>query len=298
MRRTLLLALALLTGCGAVGNPGPRYRNPIREPSGLVASRRHPGVFWTHNDSGDDARLFATRRDGRLVGNYFVENATAIDWEDIAIDEAHNLYVGDIGNNLSDRQDLAIYRIPEPSKLAEEGTLRADRTIRFRYAEQTAYPDPAARNFDSEALFWATHPMTGEGTLYLLTKHRSDTRTVLYRFEDLSGEREVTPTKVSSFDVGGDRGRYGGMVTGADVSADGRYLAILTYHAIFVFRRPDEGDDWFAGLINIIDLDQDVTVQAESIAWDGEALLFSSEQRRIFRIEAPLRPYFGRFPRP
>lgn len=31
----------------------------IAESSGLACSRTTPGVFWTHNDSGDQARLFA-----------------------------------------------------------------------------------------------------------------------------------------------------------------------------------------------------------------------------------------------
>ncbi|RYG42513.1 hypothetical protein EON79_18735, partial [bacterium] len=39
----------------------------IDEGSGIVASRRYPGVFWTHNDSGDAARFFAIKADGTAV---------------------------------------------------------------------------------------------------------------------------------------------------------------------------------------------------------------------------------------
>ena len=43
----------------------------IRESSGVCASRRNPGIFWTHNDSGDTARAFLIDRNGatRMVIN-------------------------------------------------------------------------------------------------------------------------------------------------------------------------------------------------------------------------------------
>src|SRR5688500_17838526 len=37
----------------------------VRESSGLVASRREPGLFWTHNDSGDGPLVYAFDRAGR-----------------------------------------------------------------------------------------------------------------------------------------------------------------------------------------------------------------------------------------
>ena len=40
---------------------------PLEEMSGIVPSRRYPGIFWVHNDSGDEARLFAIRADGSVT---------------------------------------------------------------------------------------------------------------------------------------------------------------------------------------------------------------------------------------
>ena len=45
----------------------------------MVASRKHPGIFWVHNDSGNPPSLFAVRRDGSLVRSYRVEAAN-VDW--------------------------------------------------------------------------------------------------------------------------------------------------------------------------------------------------------------------------
>ncbi|NLT76895.1 MAG: hypothetical protein GXX98_10255, partial [Planctomycetes bacterium] len=57
----------------------------IQEASGLVASRKNPGVLWVHNDSGDTARVFAIDTRGNLLGVCSVTGAKARDWEDIAI---------------------------------------------------------------------------------------------------------------------------------------------------------------------------------------------------------------------
>src|SRR5262245_57051971 len=39
----------------------------ISESSGIVESRRYPGVYWTHNDSGNGAEIFAITREGKLI---------------------------------------------------------------------------------------------------------------------------------------------------------------------------------------------------------------------------------------
>ena len=116
-----LIVLALLGDDPAA--PGPLQRlgrldhPPIREASGIVASRRHPGVFWVHNDSGNAAALFAVKRDGTLVREYAVR-APNLDWEDIATDDDGHLYIGDIGNNGKRLRIRAIYRLDEPDPAA------------------------------------------------------------------------------------------------------------------------------------------------------------------------------------
>jgi len=263
----------------------------IDESSGLTASRRYPGVFWTHNDSGDTPRIFAVEASGRLRGEFSVMGAEHIDWEAVTADLSGHLYIADTGNNDNERRDLVVYRLPEPV-LAIDGTftrgaVEVDRHIRFHYSAQQAFPDPDARNFDAEAVFWAPHPGTGEGTLYLLTKHRSDTRTVLYRFDDLTGRDVVDLHRVSAFDVGGAETPFGGRVTGADATVGGERLAVITYHGIFIFGRPPIGDDYFSEPIARIDFDLEVTKQTEAIAWAGTQLLFSNEQGALFLLDAP-----------
>ena len=93
-------------------------RSCIPEASGIVKSRRYPGIFWVHNDSGNPPLLFAIRGDGRIVRQFRLAIPN-IDWEDIAIDDQGHLYLGDIGNNTGALPLRAIYRIDEPDpKLA------------------------------------------------------------------------------------------------------------------------------------------------------------------------------------
>ena len=88
-----------------------RIESPdVTESSGIAASLCQPNVFWTHNDSGDDAFIFAMSESGKNLGTYRVSNARNSDWEDIASykspDGTCYLYVGDIGNNKLERPEL------------------------------------------------------------------------------------------------------------------------------------------------------------------------------------------------
>ena len=94
----------------------------VPEASGIVKSRRHPGIFWVHNDSGNPPLLFAIRADGQIVRQFRLD-VPNIDWEDIAIDDQGHLYVGDIGNNLgapADPRDLS-HRRARPGLTGRNG---------------------------------------------------------------------------------------------------------------------------------------------------------------------------------
>ena len=107
----------------------------IPEASGIVKSRRHPGIFWVHNDSGNAPLLFAVRSDGRIVRRFRL-GVPNLDWEDIAIDDQGHLYLGDIGNNarpaaapgdLSDRRARPV--VPEDED--RDRPLAATRTVSY-----------------------------------------------------------------------------------------------------------------------------------------------------------------------
>src|SRR5215204_277035 len=46
----------------------PVMMRDVPEASGLAVSRRRPGLIWTHNDSDNDAELFALDESGMMQG--------------------------------------------------------------------------------------------------------------------------------------------------------------------------------------------------------------------------------------
>jgi hypothetical protein len=183
------------------------------ELSGLVLSRTHRGVLWTHNDSGDSARLFAISARGRLLGELDVAGAENVDWEDIAA-SGGSLYAGDIGDNLAQRPDISVYRVPDR---ALSGTVQGERfTLR--------YPD---RPHDAEALL--VDPSSG--ALLIVTKSLSE-RADYYVADHPSSAGATTMRHAGSIPIGNAL-----QVTAGDVSADGRTVVIRTYDRAFVWSR-------------------------------------------------------------
>lgn len=262
----------------------------VREPSGLVESPQRPGVFWTHSDSGGGNWLYAIDPQGQLLARARVKGAQNIDWEDITRDDAGYLWLGDIGNNDSQRRDLQIYRLPEPSLEQARGKVEVEFALPFYYPEQDSFGDPLA-DFDSEALMW------WDAQLWLLTKHRSNDLTRLYRFPSLeppaSGEG-LALEQVTSFDLGpflhGERKPWSGQVSAAALGPDGKHWAMLSYEGVFVFALPPSGagERMFEQLVNRVEFDQDKLRQVEAMAWMGEQLLIINEERAVFVIDEPL----------
>jgi hypothetical protein len=188
------------------------------ELSGLVLSRSQDQVLWTHNDSGDSARVFAVAPDGRLLADVAVTAAENVDWEDIAIGPGDALYVADIGDNKSQRPDIVVYRMPEPNVTgaAPRPTAPAQRmTLR--------YPDGA---HDAEAL--VVDPSSG--ALVIVTKTYGGTAGV-YVADHPSTDATTTLRRAGSVSIG-----IGNAVT-AGVSANGRTIVLRTLDRAFVWSR-------------------------------------------------------------
>ncbi len=275
----VLVVLVIGTGVSAREEPVLLERiaslgaGPSAENSGIVASRRHDDLYWMHNDSGNEARVYALRGDGTVVQSRRAPETPGVliggvlnnDWEDIAIDASDRLIVADIGNNKQARGDLVLLRFAEPAP--EAAKTSAPELLRFRYPDQTARPAPSDdRNFDAEAVF------TIGDTVYLLTKHRSDTFTKLYRLDEVEPGREAVLTYLDRFDVGG-------RVTGADASADGLRLVVLTYERVWLFERRSRREPFFAGRVS------SVAYRLDDNASDAEAVCFAGDDRLLIADE-------------
>ena len=239
----------------------------IRECSGIAKSRQTNDIYWVHNDSSSGSRIFAILKDGSLVAA-FPTGLTNIDWEDVATDNSGNLYLGDFGNFLNTRRDLAIHFLKEPLK-PKVGTRIKGTTYRFEYPEQTEFP-PRRRIYDCEAIFWA------QEELFLLTKSLGDTATRLYCFESLRADEINHPKLVGEFDIGP-------RVTGADATPDGKRLAVLTTSSVWVFERPENSRNYLEGIATTLRISAG---QCEAICWDDqETLIIANEDRALFEVK-------------
>ena len=115
----VILLLLTLQSIPSVALTGTLHSPRVKESSGIAASRAHPGVLWTHNDSRDDAYVYATDLAGADRGVVRIRGARAVDWEDIALgpcptQRAACLYIADTGDNAMARKSVVIYAMTSP----------------------------------------------------------------------------------------------------------------------------------------------------------------------------------------
>jgi len=284
-------------GGGGGGRDGgievQREAFPAGGGSGIVASKRYPGVLWAIRDRGGQDRpgrpqnaLYAYEvTDGRVAklagGAAFKAVPMPVpagDWEDIGRDSEGNLWIADIGNNECDRTDTALLKVREPDPAAT-GPAKLLATYRYRF------PDPpagcAGRN--AEAMFLV------DDVPYLIDKAEEST---VYRFPSLDPDAAVTLEKV---------GVLAGQVanlSGADLSTDRRRLAVNTHTVLYVYQAADPSADGAALVADLISRPPAWTVQlagpgagaanVEGVAfgYDSLDLNLLAENRDVYFVPA------------
>ena len=247
----------------------------IVEASGIAASRRTPGLYYIHNDSGDRPRVFLVDRTGRTRLTIRLKNARHVDWEDIALAPSDtggkfDVCVADIGDNRARREELIIYRFPEVDPAAADGATLVVQAVAYRIG----YADGPA---DAEA--FVVHPQTGDG--YVLTK-RLDGACHIYKLAAPWNrkERTVLP-KVATLRFP-EVMPLQTVVTAADISPDGRRLATRSYLYGWEWRLPattdkSEFERIFGTKPTRLELAVEPQGEALCYAADGRALLTVSE---------------------
>jgi hypothetical protein len=231
-----LLAQAETVACPSAGAPrqvGKLTNSELTEASGLVEGRLNSGLFYTHNDSGGAARVYAINEAAELVATVNYSGARAQDWEDIAIGPGPDpstsyIYVGDVGDNAQSRSEVRVLRSAEPrldpSARGQSVSVTYD-TIRLRY------PDGA---HNCESLF--VDPSTGD--LYLLTKESSGASGLYVGTAPLSTSSVNTLTRTAGFAFGTAPLSGSRLATAADMSSNGTAALVRTYTHAFLWMRP------------------------------------------------------------
>ncbi|MBI5387211.1 MAG: lamin tail domain-containing protein [Verrucomicrobia bacterium] len=241
----LWAGLALWCGAGTLALPaactncvsfapgaalGTVASNNLTEASGLAASRRNPGVLWTHND-GSKQSIYALGTNGARLATFDM-NKNVDDVEDIAVGPgpglaASYLYVGDIGGNQGTntvRSDVKIVRIPEP---AVDLTWEANpRSPDFDGVETftLVYPDGS---YDAEGLM--VDPISGD--LFVVTKQPGAAR--IYR-ANLTGATNKATLAMEFI-----RSQAFSLASAADISADGTQITLRREDFAMLWQRCD-----------------------------------------------------------
>lgn len=181
----------------------------VSETSGLIF---YNDRLITHNDSGNEAKLFEIDTTSlQVVREVSISNAQNVDWEDMAQDELY-IYIGDFGNNLGIRRDLTIYRISKEEYIISDSVLAE--VISFEYEDQEDFSNNGNSDWDAEALF-----VLGE-ELIVLTKQWLAYGTSAYAIPKIPGE--YIARKLDEFPING-------LVTGATLSPNISELYLTGY---------------------------------------------------------------------
>jgi hypothetical protein len=253
----------------------------ITESSGLAPSLLHPGVIWTHNDSGNSPRIYAIGKNGKTTAALRLNNFPNRDWEAIAsfrgpaksIASGESLIaVGDIGDNNAAHPNVRIAIVREPKSL-KSGSISPIRVIRLTY--------PGGPR-DAEALL--SDPQTGQ--LYIVSKTLFGSTLYSVPLSVWPGggggtSKITTMTKVATMGAS--------FITDGAFLPNGRML-IRGYGQVYVVDPPSSVQKDRLDVLASASLpDQD---QGESIAVidGGRKALIGSEGRNepVYRISVPL----------
>jgi hypothetical protein len=252
---------------------GRLQNKAMDEISGIAASALDPNLFYVHNDSGDTSRIFTISPQGQLKRvMYFKgdpkEPLGVKDCEDIAVGPGPDkgksyIYLGDIGDNDSERKYVTLYRIQE-QKSWKDSVIHADAVpIHFKY------PDGAR---DAETLM--IDPV--EKLIYIVSK-RTDSVNVYTSPLNFKPNDTVTLNRRCKLYFGGFRPFK--WITAGDISRDGQQILLKSYDKVYYWKRQKDEPVWKAILRKPTELPYKPEKQGEAIGFtiDGKGYYTTSE---------------------
>jgi hypothetical protein len=233
----------------------------IFEASGIAASINNPGLLWIHNDSGNDPEVFLIDEKLNVVLTCKLNGATNRDWEDIAVgpgpDSTKNyIYIGEIGDNLSQHPIKIIYRFEEPVRGAEKSIAIKDvEKITFQFSDGAK---------DAETVM--INPLTRD--LYVVSKRERPV--IIYKLPFPQSIKDTMNAKrIASVDAM--------EIVGGDISKDGKEILMKNIRNVFYWTVSDTS--------NIEEtLHQNPKVLPYDKEPQGEAICFARDGSGYFTI--------------
>lgn len=238
--------------------------NEIDEASGLVSSKANNRMLWTHNDSGDKARIFLIDSLGKYQATVWLRGITNRDWEDIALgpgpeaDKTY-LYIGEIGDNMAQYPSKVIYRIEEPVFTGDTSVFIDEvDTIRF------VLPDG---NRDTEALMIDPHTKD----LYIFSKREDAINLYRLPYPQSTIEMMVAEKVLEAMPFT--------LIVAADWSADGKEILIKNYKQVYYWKRKKDQplSETLREVPEILPYDEEPQGESIAFALDGSGYYTLSE---------------------
>ncbi|MCB4807622.1 hypothetical protein LG651_05120 [Tamlana sp. 62-3] len=262
LKHAYLFLLVLVANCQDQSVDLPKDLNEV---SGNETTIQNNGI-WMLNDSGNKSHLFLVNEEGNIEKKLKID-AKNHDWEDITSDEKGNIYIGDFGNNGSDRKHLKILKV-NASNLDSDDKIDVE-TISFTYEDQDDYsPKKSELYFDCEAFFYFNN------NFYLFTKTRVNNehgKTKVYKLPAKSGKQKAK--LIGNYNFGDNDYDW---VTAADIRDDGKEIVILTQHKIHLFSN-FTSDNFFNGKHQTIGFNS--ITQKEGICYKNNNTLFLTDEK-------------------
>jgi hypothetical protein len=296
--KTLACLVATLGALGALradeallpGQVGRITDAALAEISGLAVSPSRKDVLWVINDSGNAPRLHALDRSGSLLAAITVTGARNRDWEDLAAFEQDGrsyLVIGEVGDNGARYPYAALYVASEPQDLATVDRVAVERVIYFRYPDGPRDAEGIAVDQDAgEVLVLAKRTTPPE--LYAVPLGADTPRPTHAVVARKVGT--LTLPSPTALDLAADpaTGIYSSQPTALDWSP-AMGLLVMTYARPYLF--PRQGGEPLADLLTRAPMRVDAPrlQQAEAAAFDGDAVLLTSEGLPAPLLRLPLR---------
>ena len=294
------LTLGILPGCSPVSSgtatqprissfDAPKVNGRIKsvditESSGIAASKCQTDVFWTHNDSGDGAFVFAINSSGDALGTWKVPNAQNIDWEDVSVFKDKNgkcfIYIGEIGDNKAKRPQHSIICVAEPSVGPATANSSRSKPLMTPKADSVQYRYPDSKQ-DAETMM--VHPKTGD--IYVVTKRVSGPAGVYRIKPDFGSASTQIAENIGEISV---PAIPNGFLTGGDISPDGERLVLCDYTQAYEYSLPDGKADFvkiWSQTPETIDLGKRKGGEAVCYSIDGTSIFATSEGKNSPVIE-------------
>jgi len=199
----------------------------VKELSGLAASHRNPGKYWTHNDGKKVAEIYLIDSLGNHLATCKLPLSKTQDCEDIAVGVDPKtgisyVYLADLGDNNSAFPTHFIYRFPEP---AMPNGLLFPQMLHVEQLETMTFQYPDGERLNAETLLF--DPVSQD--LFIMTKAHGGA--TLFRLPyPQSTSAEMTLERLGNFPID--------LATAGAVSPHGGEVLIKTKKKIYYWKVP------------------------------------------------------------